>query len=203
MHIRTCEYTVSELYIIIYYLLSSIISIQIWLRRSKKTKQILYESSGGKLNGKMMKRETQVTKISIMIIASFVILYLPNFLVEILDPTWKLPGLHVAAYIICWCWVFVNPGVYVFGCAYFRSAFKITYGLRLGSNDMTYASNSSKMRRNISCGTLTRGGSIANDRSIIVNSPAIVRSQSIVRSPIAISLELQGPKVKSPSTISF
>ena len=139
-----------------------------------------------------------------MIIASFVILYLPNFLVEILDPTWSLPGLHVAAYIICWCWVFVNPGVYVFGCAYFKSAFKITYGLRLGSNDTTYASNSSKMRRNISCGTLTRGGSIANDRSIIVKSPAIVRSQSIVRSPTAISLELQGPKfVKSPSTISF
>ena len=139
-----------------------------------------------------------------MIIASFVILYLPNFLIEILDPTWKLPGLHVAAYIICWCWVFVNPGVYVFGCAYFRSAFKITYGLRLGSNDTTYASNSSKMRRNISCGTLTRVGSIANDRSIIVTSPAIVRSQSIARSPTAISLELQGPKfVKSPSTISF
>jgi hypothetical protein len=174
------------------------------LWKSKKTKQILYESSGGKLNGKMMKRETQVTKISIMIIASFVILYLPNFLVEILDSNWSLPGLHIAAYIICWCWVFVNPGVYVFGCAYFRSAFKITYGLRLGSNDTTYASNSSKMRRNISCGTLTRVGSIANDRSIIVTSPAIVRSQSIARSPTAISLELQGPKfVKSPSTISF
>ena len=154
------------------------------------------------MSGKMVKRETQVTKISIMIIASFVILYLPNFLVEILDPAWKLPGLHVAAYIVCWCWVFVNPGVYVFGCAYFRSAFKITYGLHLGSNDTTYTSTSSKMRRNISCGTLTRGGSIANDRSIIVKSPAIVRSQLIVRSPI--SSELQGPKfVKSPSMISF
>ena len=100
--------------------------------------------------------------------------------------------------------VFVHPGVYVFGCAYFRSAFKITYGLRLGSNDTTYASNSSKMRRNISCGTLTRGGSIANDRSIIMKSPAIVRSQSIVRSPTAISSEIQGPTfVKSPSTILF
>ena len=46
-----------------------------------------------------MKREAQVTKISIIIVAAFAILYLPNFMVEILDPNWTLPGLHVAGYI--------------------------------------------------------------------------------------------------------
>ena len=53
----------------------------------------------GKLNGKNMKREAQVTKISIIIVAAFAILYLPNFMIEILDPNWTLPGLHVAGYI--------------------------------------------------------------------------------------------------------
>jgi len=147
----------------------SLLSIQMRLRTSKKNKQILYGFTDGKLNGKKMKRENQVTKISIIIVASFVILYIPNFMIEIFDQNWTLPGLHVAGYISCWCWVFVNPFIYVFGCSLYRSAFKLTYGLPMDSKDTTYLSGGAKFHRHLSSSNISRKGSLADIGSIIKN----------------------------------
>ena len=62
-----------------------------------------------------------------MLVVSFVVLLLPNFLVEVFDPNWDLPELHIAGYIICWSWIFISPAVCILGCAHFRLAFKETY----------------------------------------------------------------------------
>ena len=73
---------------------SRIILIQIWLHNSKKKKQVLY-GCGGRLWIKKIKPETQVTSMSNMLIVSFVVLLFPNFLVEIFDPHWDYPELHI------------------------------------------------------------------------------------------------------------
>ena len=105
----------------------SIILIQIWLQKSKKKKQVLYGCGAEKLWIKKIKQETQVTSMSNMLVVSFVVLLLPNFLVEVFDPNWDLPELHIAGYIICWSWIFISPAVCILGCAHFRLAFKETY----------------------------------------------------------------------------
>ena len=113
----------------------SIILNQIWLQNSKKKKQTLYGCGAGKLWIKKIKQETQVTSMSNMIVVSFVVLLLPNFLVEIFDPNWNFPELHIAGYIICWSWLFISPAVCILGCAHFRLAFKETYTRLISSSE--------------------------------------------------------------------
>ena len=69
----------------------------------------------------------------------------------------------------CWCWVFVNPFIYVFGCSLYRSAFKLTYGLPMDSKDTTYLSGGAKFYRNQSYSNISRKGSLADIGSIVKN----------------------------------
>ena len=88
-----------------------------------------------------------------ILVACFAILYLPNFLIAISVPVDKLLGLHMAGYIIAWCWVFINPVIYIFGNGCFKVAFKKTFGLGLSPKDAEYQSTG--IVRNLSAKTLT------------------------------------------------
>ena len=113
----------------------SVTSMYCWMRSS--TKETLYACGdlSPDLVEKFIKHEAQVTKTSIVLIACFAILYIPNFLITILIPINNLPGLHIIGHIVVWCWVFVNPVIYVVGNSCFRLAFKITFGLTLNPNE--------------------------------------------------------------------
>ena len=106
----------------------SVTSMYCWMRSS--TKETLYACGdlSPDLVEKFIKHEAQVTKTSIVLIACFGILYIPNFLIAIFIPIDDLPGLHIIGYMVVWCWVFVNPVIYVVGNSRFRLAFKITFG---------------------------------------------------------------------------
>ena len=112
----------------------SVTSMYCWMRSS--TRETLYACGdlSPDLIEKFIKHEAQVTKTSIVLIACFGILYIPNFLIAIFIPIDDLPGLHIIGYIVVWCWVFVNPVIYVVGNSCFRLAFKITFGLTLNPN---------------------------------------------------------------------
>ena len=113
----------------------SVANIYCWTRSS--TKEALYACGdlSPDLIEQFIKHEAQVTKTSLVLIGCFGILYIPNFLIAIFIPNDDLPGLHIAGYIIVWCWVFVNPVIYVVGNSCFRLAFKITFGLSLNPNE--------------------------------------------------------------------
>ena len=113
----------------------SVASIYSWTRSS--TKEALYAVGdlSPDLTEQFIKHEAQVTKTSLVLIGCFGILYIPNFLIAIFIPNDDLPGLHIAGYIVVWCWVFVNPVIYVVGNRNFRLAFKITFGLSLNPNE--------------------------------------------------------------------
>jgi len=130
---------------------SSIVSIYRWMR-SQNTVYACADLSP-ELCEKFIKNEAQVTKTSMILVACFVILYLPNFLIAISVPMDKLLGLHIAGYIIAWCWVFINPVIYIFGNGCFKLAFKKTFGLSLSPRDAEYQSTG--MVRNLSAKTLT------------------------------------------------
>ena len=130
---------------------SSIASIYLWMR-SQNTVYACADLSP-ELCEKFIKNEAQVTKTSMILVACFVILYLPNFLIAISVPMDKLLGLHIAGYIIAWCWVFINPVIYIFGNGCFKLAFKKTFGLSLSPRDAEYQSTG--MVRNLSAKTLT------------------------------------------------
>ena len=130
---------------------SSIASIYLWMR-SQNTVYACADLSP-ELCEKFIKNEAQVTKTSMILVACFVILYLPNFLIAISVPMDELLGLHIAGYIIAWCWVFINPVIYIFGNGCFKLAFKKTFGLSLSPRDAEYQSTG--MVRNLSAKTLT------------------------------------------------
>jgi hypothetical protein len=113
----------------------SVASIYCWMRSS--TKEALYACGdlSPDLIEQFVKHEAQVTKTSLVLVGCFAILYIPNFLIAIFIPIDDLPGLHIAGYMVVWCWVFVNPVIYVVGNRSFRLAFKITFGLTLNPNE--------------------------------------------------------------------
>ena len=141
----------------------SCISIQVWLHSAKKKKKFLYACSGEKVSAKKMKAENQITNATILTVVSFFALYIPNFVIEVVDAKWKYPGIHVACYIICWCWLFVNPAIYYFASAHIRSAFRFTFGLRKTAEDTTYVSASTtnkSMIRHVSLASLQVNGTL-------------------------------------------
>ena len=132
---------------------SSIASIYLWMRSSTKNTLYACGDVSPELCEKFIRNEAQVTKTSMVLVACFAILYLPNFLIAISVPVDKLLGLHMAGYIIAWCWVFINPVIYIFGNGCFKVAFKKTFGLGLSPKDAEYQSTG--IVRNLSAKTLT------------------------------------------------
>ena len=147
---------------------SSIASIYLWMRSSTKNTLYACGDVSPELCEKFIKNEAQVTKTSMILVACFAILYLPNFLIAISVPVDKLLGLHMAGYIIAWCWVFINPVIYIFGNGCFKVAFKKTYGLSLSPSDAEYQSTG--IVRNLSAKTLTL------DRSAKLNWKKVAES---------------------------
>jgi len=132
---------------------SSIASIYLSMRSSTKNTLYACGDTSPELCEKFISNEAQVTKTSMILVACFAILYLPNFLIAISVPVDKLLGLHMAGYIIAWCWVFINPVIYIFGNGCFKVAFKKTYGLSLSPRDAEY--QSTEIVRNLSAKNLT------------------------------------------------
>jgi len=132
---------------------SSIASIYLSMRSSTKNTLYACGDISPELCEKFIRNEAQVTKTSMILVACFAILYLPNFLIAISVPVDKLLGLHMAGYIIAWCWVFINPVIYIFGNGCFKVAFKKTYGLSLSPRDAEY--QSTEIVRNLSAKNLT------------------------------------------------
>jgi len=132
---------------------SSIASIYLSMHSSTKNTLYACGDTSPELCEKFIRNEAQVTKTSMVLVACFAILYLPNFLIAISVPVDKLLGLHIAGYIIAWCWVFINPVIYIFGNGCFKVAFKKTYGLSLSPRDAEY--QSTEIVRNLSAKNLT------------------------------------------------
>merc|ERR1711971_1087047 len=132
---------------------SSIASIYLSMHSSTKNTLYVCGDTSPELCEKFIRNEAQVTKTSMVLVACFAILYLPNFLIAISVPVDKLLGLHIAGYIIAWCWVFINPVIYIFGNGCFKVAFKKTYGLSLSPRDAEYQSTG--IVRNLSAKNLT------------------------------------------------
>ena len=79
-------------------------------------------------------REHEVTKTSIKVVSSFIILYLPTLLIAKLNPmppNGNLPGLHVLCYSIFWSSTFVNTCIYVLSTSFYRSALEKTFGFSM------------------------------------------------------------------------
>ena len=96
---------------------------------------------------------------------------------------------HVVGYIICWCWLFVNPLIYILGSAHIRSAFKFTFGLKKTDEDTTYMSQSRNHTIKVSLASLQTyvtplGLARSVSKSASANElTAVNRNPSIVRTP--------------------
>ena len=100
------------------------------------------------------KREQEVTRTSIIVLSSFIIQYMPSFLVGAFNPMpefGNLPGLHIFCYMIFWTSTFVNTCLYIFSNRLYDSAFEETFGFSIrrkqsGSYDLPVKSNPIKLK---------------------------------------------------------
>merc|ERR1712029_1107950 len=79
---------------------------------------------GSKIPNSLRSKERAITQMMMIIFFTFLLTYIPSFVVKWFDDDYELPTAHVICYIINWLSVIMNPLIYVVTQERYRIAYK-------------------------------------------------------------------------------